>query len=95
MPTSGHDGIFKVTTDDVADYIAVHKPVTVLRHDKNVDTQNLPAMNIGVAKGSTYDRVMIFPTNLMLEYLRDGDATKLKSPERLYVAVVPASRHID
>jgi DNA helicase-2/ATP-dependent DNA helicase PcrA len=47
-------------------------------------------MNIGVAKGSTFDRVMIFPTKPMLRYLDDKDETKLKAPERLYVAVTRA-----
>jgi DNA helicase-2/ATP-dependent DNA helicase PcrA len=87
---TGHDGIFQVATEDVPGYIAEHHPVTVLRHDKNVDTAGLPAMNIGIAKGSTFDRVMIFPTKPMLKYLEDGDETKLKAPERLYVAVTRA-----
>ena len=85
-----HDGIFQIVSDDVAGYVAEHHPVTVLRHDKNYDTQGLAAMNIGVAKGSTFDRVMIFPTKPMLTYLEDKDETKLKAPERLYVAVTRA-----
>lgn len=89
LPT-GHDGIFQIVWDDVEDYVEEHHPVTVLRHDKNADTKGLPAMNIGVAKGSTFDRVMIFPTKPMLRYLEDKDETKLKAPERLYVAVTRA-----
>jgi len=87
---TGHYGIFHVAAEDVLGYIAEHHPVTVLRHDKNVDTAGLLAMNIGVAKGSTFDRVMIFPTKPMLKYLEDGDETKLKAPEKLYVAVTRA-----
>jgi DNA helicase II / ATP-dependent DNA helicase PcrA len=90
VPATGHDGIFRVARDDVARYLQEHQPITVLRHDKNVDTQGLPAMNIGVAKGSTFNRVMIFPTKPMLAYLEDRDETRLKSPERLYVAVTRA-----
>lgn len=71
-------------------YIEKYNSVTVLRHDKNVDTKGLPAMNIGIAKGRTFDRVMIFPTQPMLKYLEDKDETKLKAPERLYVAVTRA-----
>lgn len=88
--TTDHDGIFQIVSDDVASYVANHYPVTVLRHDKNVDTQGLPAMNIGVAKGSTFDRVIIFPTQPILKYMEDSDETKLKAPERLYVAVTRA-----
>lgn len=90
VPRTGHDGIFQVCIDEVEGYIAEYGPVTILRHDKNVDTKGFPAINFGIAKGSTYDRVMIFPTRPMLQYLINKDPTKLKSPERLYVAVTRA-----
>lgn len=92
VPTTGHDGIFMITSTDSRKYCEKYNPVTVLRHDKNTDTLGLPAMNIGVSKGSTFDRVMIFPTQPMLGYLKNRDVTKLKAPERLYVAVTRA-RH--
>jgi DNA helicase-2/ATP-dependent DNA helicase PcrA len=90
VPRTDHDGIFLISPDEVAGYIDRHRPVTVLRHDKNADTKGLPAMNIGVAKGCTFDRVMIFPTKPILRYLEDRDQIKLKAPERLYVAVTRA-----
>jgi DNA helicase II / ATP-dependent DNA helicase PcrA len=88
--TTDHDGIFYLLKDEVHDYYAKYAHVTILRNDKNADTCGLPAMNIGVSKGSTFDRVMIFPTKPMIAYLKDRDETKLKSPERLYVAVTRA-----
>jgi len=87
---TGHDGIFFIPKPEVVEYYKKHYPVTVLRNNKNVDTQGLPAMNIGIAKGSTFDRVLLFPTKPILQYLEDGDETKLKAPERLYVAVTRA-----
>lgn len=90
VPITGHDGIFTINIKNIVEYVADHQPVTVLRYDKNVNTQDLPAMNIGVAKGSTHDRVVIFPTQPMLKYLADGDETQLKSPEKLYVAITRA-----
>jgi DNA helicase II / ATP-dependent DNA helicase PcrA len=84
-----HDGVFFVKWDDVMSYMKEYNPV-VLRNSKIVDTQGLPAMNIGVAKGRTFDRVLIFPTKPMLTYLEDKDEKKLKAPERLYVAVTRA-----
>jgi DNA helicase II / ATP-dependent DNA helicase PcrA len=50
----------------------------------------LPAMNIGVSKGSTFDRVLIFPTKPMLKYIKSKDLAALPAPERLYVAVTRA-----
>ena len=90
VPATGHDGVFQLPQGLLAAYIALHGPVTMLRYDKNADTGGLPAVNIGVSKGSTFDRVVIFPTLPMLQYLRHGDPKKLKAREKLYVAVTRA-----
>lgn len=88
---TGHDGIFEVTPMEVHQYYEELRPV-VLRDRRTTDTFGLPAMNIGVSKGSTFDHVLIFPTKPMLKYLGDRDAAKLAAPERFYVAVTRA-RH--
>ena len=90
VKATGHDGIFVIPVTEAVQYFQRYRPVTVLRHDKNVDTQGLPAMNIGIAKGSTFDRVLLFPTKPILQYLKDRDERNLKAPERLYVAVTRA-----
>lgn len=90
VPATGHDGIFTVSPSQVEEYLETHGPVTILRHNRTTDTRGHPAMNIGVAKGDTFDRVMIFPTRPMLTYLKDGDPSKLRAPEKLYVAVTRA-----
>jgi hypothetical protein len=90
VPETGHDGIFYVSPTRVVEYLEQYRDVTILRHDKRADTLGIPAMNIGISKGSTFDRVMIFPTRPMVEYLKKRDPTKLKAPERLYVAVTRA-----
>ena len=89
--SSDHTGIHEITEDEVFSYVETHRPV-VLRYNKRRDTMGLPARNIGVAKGSASDHVLIFPTNPMLRFLTDGDATKLSAREHLYVAVTRA-RH--
>jgi DNA helicase-2/ATP-dependent DNA helicase PcrA len=86
-----HDGIHEVSRFDVLEYAEKHRP-QVLRPDKRMDTQGLPAMNFGISKGSTFDRVLIFPTNPMLAYLKHLDPSQLKRPATLYVAVTRA-RH--
>lgn len=86
---TGHDGVFTVPVSKVPGYAAEYRP-QVLRHDKNVNTLGLPGMNIGKSKGSTFDRVLIFPTKPMLGFLANKDASKLKAPEELYVAVTRA-----
>lgn len=86
---SGHDGIHIVSRFEVLNYVEKYRP-QVLRHNKRADTQGLPAMNFGVAKGSTFDRVLIFPTKPITEYLDRRDPSRLKKPEALYVAVTRA-----
>jgi DNA helicase II / ATP-dependent DNA helicase PcrA len=86
---TGHDGVHFVSHFEVLEYVEEHRP-QVLRWDRRADTQGLPAMNIGVSKGSTYERVLIFPTKPMLAYLEHRDPSKLASREKLYVAVTRA-----
>jgi DNA helicase II / ATP-dependent DNA helicase PcrA len=87
--TTEHDGVLKVSPLEVQEYYERYRPV-VLRDRRTTDTFGLPAMNIGVSKGSTFDRVLIFPTGPMRRFLDDQDASKLKAPERLYVAATRA-----
>jgi len=85
-PRTGHDGVFLLAAEDVPEYVKRHHP-TILRWDKRADTLGLHAMNIGVSKGSTFDRMLIFPTRPITQYLMTRDHTRLKARERLYVAV--------
>jgi DNA helicase-2/ATP-dependent DNA helicase PcrA len=90
---TAHDGVFFVARSDVAEYVATHAPV-VLRDSRRFNTLGLVAQNIGVAKGSTYERVLIFPTSPMLKFLEHRDPSKLKAPERLYVAITRAKHSV-
>lgn len=89
--STGHDGVVCIAPQDVRAYVEKYSPF-VLRDSRRSDTMGLPAMNIGVSKGSTFDRVLIFPTKPMLKYIKTKDHSVLPAPERLYVAVTRA-RH--
>jgi DNA helicase II / ATP-dependent DNA helicase PcrA len=88
---TGHDDVVLLAHEDVPVYVEKFNP-TVLRWNKRTDTLGLPAMNIGLSKGSTFDRVLIFPTQPMLQYIKSRDPHKLAAREHLYVAVTRA-RH--
>lgn len=64
----------------------------ILRHNIRTSTQGLPAVNIGIAKGSEHDHVMVFCTGPMEKYVDGGDLTELaeKSRASLYVAATRA-----
>ena len=86
---TGHDGIFLINREDVLEYVKQYKPV-VLRWNKTSDTGGLNAFNIGITKGRTYERVLIFPTGPMIAYLRTKDLKKAGDLSKLYVAVTRA-----
>jgi len=93
LESTKHDGIFQIKRDSVVDYYNTYKPV-ILRWNKNENTFGLPAMNIGVSKGRTYDRVLVFPTKPMCDYLKTGDITKAGDKHKLYVAITRARHSI-
>ncbi|MEV6987477.1 UvrD-helicase domain-containing protein [Sphaerisporangium sp. NPDC051017] len=87
--TTGHDGVFDIRPEQVRSYVEQYSPI-ILRHQKTSDTQGLAAMNIGVSKGSTFDRVLIFPTKPMIHYYHNRDPEKAGDLAKLYVAVTRA-----
>jgi hypothetical protein len=91
--TTGHDGVFKIKNHEVQDYFKKHKPI-VLRYDRKTDTMNLPAINIGMTKGRTYERVLIFPTKKMKDYLQTNNLSQAGDLAKLYVAVTRAKHSV-
>lgn len=86
---TGHDGVFYLEEKDVLEYVEQYKP-TILRYNKKTDTMSLRAVNIGLSKGRTYERVVIFPTKPMLAYINTSDISKAGDISKLYVAVTRA-----
>jgi DNA helicase-2/ATP-dependent DNA helicase PcrA len=86
---TGHEGLFIVRKKDVALYIETHKP-RLLRYMVSKETVHLNALNFGLSKGQSFDRVLIFTTKPIKEYLIDGDLTKIGDKSKFYVAVTRA-----
>jgi len=86
---TGHDGVFCVQRQEAREYIEKYRP-TILRYNKNADTMGFSAFNIGLSKGKTYDRVIIFPTKPMLKYLKTKNPIDAGDKSKLYVALTRA-----
>ena len=86
---TGHDGVFCINKIDVLEYVRKYNPV-VLRYNRNSNTMDLDAKNIGISKGQTFDRVLIFPTHGMKTYLRTKNPALAGDIDKLYVAVTRA-----
>jgi len=69
--TTSHSGIYLIQNKDVLKYILKYKPA-ILRYNKSSDFE----WNYGESKGLTFDRVLIYPTKSIVEYLRNGMLTK-------------------
>ena len=87
-----HQKVLLVRNSDLNKYLYRYNPVQ-LRNSKltkGINPQYL-VFNFGQSKGKTFDRVMIFPTETILQWLKDNK-TKLQPKTRadLYVAVTRA-----
>lgn len=78
-------GVYQILSNDVSDYINYFHP-TVLRFDKKTDTHGYTALNFGVSKGMTMDRVLIFPNGPLKMFLKERNQN-LSSPYKYYVGV--------
>lgn len=86
-----HDGIFWVHENDIDKYVDIYNPVQ-LRYDKRTKVNPIPkTMNFGLSKGLTFNRVLIYPTKPMLDWL-SGKSKDMKdeSLSKFYVAVTRA-----
>jgi DNA helicase-2/ATP-dependent DNA helicase PcrA len=91
----GMSGIVMLSPDKLAAHVAAYSPM-ILRDRITSDTLGFDAINFGVAKGNTFEHVVIFPTGPMKTYLRDGNPAKLAdgSRSRLYVAITRAKHSV-
>ena len=83
-----YDGVFFLLEQDAQDYYNYFTPV-LLRYDKRtkITIHHNPehVYNFGASKGLTFDRVIILPNKVLLDYL--GQKTKLNAPAKYYIAV--------
>lgn len=88
-----HVGVHYLTRDEVVSYVEAHAPI-VLRPTKSVDTMGLSAMNIGVAKGSTFEHVLIFPNGKMVDFLNDNTKYEFGTRQSLYIGLTRAKHSV-
>ena len=88
---TGHDGIFLIKFDDLDEYLAKYNPMQ-LREKRTVQVSDkYPVINMGESKGLTFDRVLIYPTGTMREWLKDHtNELKPKTKSQFYVAITRA-----
>lgn len=98
VPTSNqndeveHKGIFFIKEEDVDVYLTKYQPLQ-LRADRRKQVNiNHAAMNFGESKGLGFDRVLIYPTKPILEFILNNKILDGTSRAKFYVAITRA-RH--
>jgi DNA helicase-2/ATP-dependent DNA helicase PcrA len=89
---SPHDGVFLVREADLLTYLKTYEPIQLRlnRKEKGIN-KNYSAVNFGLSKGQSFDRVLIFPTNDMKKWLADNNHHLApKTRAQFYVGVTRA-----
>ncbi len=85
----GHEGIFLVSPDDVSDYCSKYENIKKLRYSKAKNTE----INFGASKGLGFDRIIIFPTQNILKYLKSGNISDIESIKAKFYVALTRARH--
>jgi hypothetical protein len=88
---NSHRGVYIISSSDIKEYYDNFKPM-ILRYNKTTQCEYTDVINYGVSKGMTFERVMIYPNQPFIKFLKNG--TSLKSPEKYYVAVTRAKHSL-
>lgn len=92
---TGHDGVFFISPKDVEKYLFTYRPMQLRDTRKTAVNSNYPVINLGESKGLTFDRVLIYPTSTMMDWVLDhnkGMVSKTKS--KFYVGVTRAKHSV-
>jgi DNA helicase-2/ATP-dependent DNA helicase PcrA len=93
--TTEHEGVFFVRTNNIHNYLERFPSIVQLRlrSDNKGIIEKYPAMNFGLSKGLSIDRVLIYPTVDMQKWMvNNRHALADTTRAQLYVAVTRA-RH--
>lgn len=89
--TTSHDGVFLVRPSDVIEYLNTYLSVQLRENVRTVVNEHFKVMNFGESKGLSFDRVLIYPTKPILQWLDDNESELAPtSRSKLYVALTRA-----
>lgn len=88
---TGHDGVFLIDEDDVDLYLTNFKPTQLRYNSQKKVNPNFPVYTYGNSKGLTKDRVIIYPTKKIKEWLINPEVgLKDEIRAKFYVAITRA-----
>ncbi|TDO28147.1 UvrD-helicase domain-containing protein [Sediminibacterium goheungense] len=88
-----HSGVFLIKEQDIENYLKKFAPIQLRDSKRTIVNENYRVMNFGESKGLSFDRVLIYPTEPFIKWLKDSNAELAEtSRSKLYVAITRA-RH--
>lgn len=91
------DGVFYIKTNELNKYCSKYPEAVILITDKTIREKfnsNNKILNIGKAKGGTFDNVIIFPTKDMETFFNKQLIDAIDSPSNMYIAVTRARHRV-
>lgn len=86
-----HEGVFFIRPNDANEYLRTFSPVQLRDNIKTKVNESFRVMNFGESKGLSFDRVLIYPTKPILQWLSDNNSELAPtSRSKFYVALTRA-----
>lgn len=86
-----HDGVFLVKPSEAEEYLKLYNAMQLRDSIKTKTNEKYEAMNFGESKGLSFDRILIYPTDPILKWLKDENSELAPiSRCKLYVALTRA-----
>lgn len=92
---TGHDGVFALPAEHVSEYLSRFNPIQLRDSIKTPVSDDFEVLNFGKSKGLTRDRVVIYPSAPMVDWLKNNDAELSQAARaKLYVALTRAKHSV-
>lgn len=91
---TGHDGVFLIKSEHIYSYVAQYAPQSLRHSVTSAKNLHLDFLNFKIAKGATFQRILIVPTSTITNFLRKGVTMKAISASSFYVAVTRAQQSV-
>lgn len=91
---TGHDGVFLVREKDASKYIDTYIPKCLRSSANSGKKFKFDYINFKVSKGQTFERVLIVPTQGILNFIKSGKFLEPVPASSFYVAVTRAKQSV-
>lgn len=85
-----HRGVFLIRSVNVDEYLKIYNPIQLRYSIKSSTNENYPTLNFGNSKGLSFERVLIYPTKTINDWLIKNKELAQTSKCKFYVAITRA-----